>query len=133
MYDRATRRLFTSATLFNWTATVLLLAAASRPDLSRLMGLGPVSGSNSLFFQISAAAVALFGWAYWQVSRDPVRNRPLIALGIVGKLATVALIWGHYLAGTIGWQLPALVIGDLIYATLFWRWLSRNDPVQFDQ
>jgi hypothetical protein len=56
--------------------------------------------------------------------RDPAGNRPIALLGVIGKLATVALVWSHWAAGNIGWPLAALVVVDLIYAGLFWRWLT---------
>jgi len=127
------RKLFTSAALFNWGAAVMLAGSSLRPGWIHLVGLDPATGSASLFSQFGIAAIALFGWAYWQVARDPAGNRPFALLGIIGKLATVALIWGHWVAGNIGWPLAALVVVDLIYAGSFWRWLTVGDAQKSHQ
>ena len=126
MPDIYTKKLFTTGALFNWGAAALIFAAGMRPDWAHLLGLDPASGSASMFFQLGVFAIALFGWAYWQVAQDPVSNRPFALLGVIGKLATVALIWIHWALGNIGWQLAALVVVDLIYTFLFWRWLMGN-------
>lgn len=122
MPNSYTKRLFTTAALFNWSAAALIFVAGLRPAWTLLIGLDPASGSARLFFQFGIAAIALFGWVYWQVALDPVRNRPFALLGVIGKLMTVALIWGHWALGSIGWPLAVLVVVDLTYAILFWRW-----------
>jgi hypothetical protein len=57
---------------------------------------------------------------------DPRRFRDYIVLGIVGKLAFVAVIYGHFLAGDAKAMLAALVTADLVFAGLFGAHLKRT-------
>lgn len=117
------RRLFIPAALFNWSVAGALLL------LSDLMGpllqLDPASGTNLAFRDMSMLLVAAFGVAYWRIAFDPQRFRPYIELGILGKSLVVLVIYGHWLAGHIGWHLPAVAFGDVVFALLFWSFLRR--------
>jgi hypothetical protein len=42
----------------------------------------------------------------------------------------VAVITSHWLAGTIAWPLPALAASDIVFALLFWRYLSSTRSAQ---
>jgi hypothetical protein len=55
-----------------------------------------------------------------------VRFREYIVLGIVGKLAFVVAIYGHFLAGDATAMLAALVTADVIFAALFRAQLKRT-------
>ncbi|MDB6145599.1 MAG: hypothetical protein JWP80_4643 [Pseudomonas sp.] len=123
MQNKYTNGLFKSAACFNVLAGLPLLVAL-RPAAS-LMGL-EVTPTSALFIQITMALVVIFGWAYWMISRDPVRYRPYIVLGVALKILVVSLIYGHWLAGSIPWPLPVLASGDIVYALLFWRYLSST-------
>jgi hypothetical protein len=79
-----------------------------------------------VFVQLTMGAVLLFGWAYWQISRDPVYYRPYITLGLIGKLMFVVLVYGNWAMGSTNGVLPALVAADIIFAALFWRYLKRT-------
>jgi hypothetical protein len=70
--------------------------------------------------------VLVFGWAYWMISRDPVRYRPYVVLGMILKILVVAVVSSHWLAGTISWPLPTLVASDIVFALLFWRYLNST-------
>ncbi len=52
-----------------------------------------------------------------------MRFREYVVLGIVGKLAFVVAIYGHYLAGDATAALATLVTADLIFAGLFAAYL----------
>lgn len=121
MQNAYTNGLFKSAACFNVLAGLPFLVAMA--PVANLMGL-EVTPTSALFIQITMALVVIFGWAYWMISCDPVRFRPYIVLGIVLKIMVVAIIWGHWLAGSISWPLPVLASGDIVYALLFWRYLS---------
>jgi type IV secretory pathway VirB3-like protein len=123
MQSNYTKGLFKSAACFNVLAGLPLLVAM-RPAAD-LMGL-EVTPTSALFMQITMALVIMFGWAYWMISRDPVRYRPYIVLGVALKIMVVGLIFGHWLAGSIPWPLPVLASGDILYALLFWRYLSST-------
>lgn len=60
------------------------------------------------------------------IGRERERYRPLIALAAVGKLTAVALVVTPWLRGEIGPQLPALVMGDAVFAVLFVDFLRRT-------
>jgi hypothetical protein len=117
------RKLFIPAALFNFFTAASFLVFF--PLAARLMQFDPAL-DGSVFVQISGGAVLLFGWMYWQIARDPVRNRNYIVSGIIGKLCVVAIVYGDYLTGRIAWPLAALVSGDVIFSALFWRFLRRH-------
>ncbi|MNN48512.1 hypothetical protein D3C81_1629940 [compost metagenome] len=39
----------------------------------------------------------------------------------------VTIIFGHWLAGNIGWPLPALASGDILFGLLFWRYYQQTE------
>lgn len=114
------RRLFVPAALFNFASAGTFLFAL--PQAAGPMRI-EVTPALLPFVHISAGAVAIFGWGYWQVARDPVQNRIVIVLGLAGKLAVAALGIAHAFAGNIGWAFAALTVVDLVFAALFWRFL----------
>lgn len=120
---RHTRILFFSAALFNWAIACSLLFLGDW--LQPLLQLEPANGSNLAMRDLGLALIAVFGVAYWRIAFDPQRFRPYIGLGVFGKSLVVLVIYGHWLAGHIGWQLPALAFGDVLYALLFMNFLRR--------
>jgi hypothetical protein len=70
--------------------------------------------------------VAVFGYTYLRIAQDPERFRSFIELGVIGKLLAVAAVVWPWLAGDIGWQLPLLVSGDVVFALLFIGYLHRT-------
>lgn len=118
------RPLFVFAAFFNWSVGVPFFFFA--PQIARVIGMRPIP-SDTLFVQISAAAIILFGWAYWMIGRDPVTYRPYILLGMIGKITFVALIYANWAAGTTNWPLPAIALGDLVFTGLFWRYYRSSE------
>lgn len=112
------KALFYSAALFNWSAVVILVL------LAHPLGLEPPL--QSLFGQITLGAIVVFGCGYWMVGWSPSAYRGVVALGILGKLAIVAIVWAGWLSGTVTPQMAALVSGDVIYSLLFVRFLQRT-------
>ena len=118
-----TRLLFISGAIFNLLAGLPFLIA---PEfMAALMGL-ELNATAAMFLQLTFALVVVFGWVYWMIARDPVRNRPYILLGIILKLLVVAIFFGHWLSGNIPGHLPALASGDIFYALLFWLYYRRT-------
>jgi hypothetical protein len=115
------RPLFTLAALFNFLVGIPMLVAY--PAVARLLGL---DGSPTVWFHIVAAVVVIFGFAYWQIARDPVQFRPYVLLGILGKMAFVVMIYGHWLVGTATGASALLVTADLVFAGLFIAYLRSN-------
>ncbi len=66
-------------------------------------------------WQVTGLFVLLFGLAYWWASRDPVRHRHLVVIGLLGKaLGPIGFAW-------------ALVAGDLPLA--FGLTIVTNDLI----
>jgi len=111
------RAIFASAALFNWVVGAALILAM--PTFERLLGLEPVAASAKVFVDLFAVVVIAFGAAYLMLTIDFTKYRSFAALGAAAKLAVVATVSYHYLAGHIGWPLLALSSVDLIYALMF--------------
>lgn len=118
--------LFGTAGLFNLAVAAAL--AFDRARFVRLVGLDPITGSNVALAWLAASLIAAFGYAYLRVAQDPVRFRPYVHLGALGKLLVFgALVWA-WREGHAPWKLPALGAADLVYALLFVAWLRRPGP-----
>jgi amino acid transporter len=115
--------MFASGALFNLCAGLPLLLA---PALASQLMTIPVTAGNYLFMQIAGMAIIGFGWIYWLIAREPQRYRPLILLGLLLKIGVVLLVYSYCFMGVIGWQLPALAFGDVIYAGLFAYYLQTT-------
>jgi len=118
------RPLFTVAACFNALVGLGMLLAYDA--LASRLGL---PSRPTVLVHIVALFVLVFGYAYWRIAMDPVRFREYIVLGVVGKLALVAAIYGHFLAGDATAALAALVTFDLAFAGLFVAYL-RLAPVE---
>jgi hypothetical protein len=115
------RALFSAAAGFNLLVGIPLLVMY--PLSAQLLKL---SGDPSVWTHLVAAIVILFGYAYGRVARDPIRFRPYVGLGIIGKLGFVAIIYGHWLAGDASVRLALLVTVDLMFALAFLVYLRRT-------
>lgn len=116
--------LFTAAAIFNWAVAASLFLAYH--ELAPILGLPP---RPTVWLHIVAAIVLVFGYAYWRVAGDSRRFREYIALGIIGKLAFVVVIYAHFLVGSTGPAMAGLVTVDLAFAGLFaWhlKWSSNR-------
>jgi hypothetical protein len=121
--DRHARILFSIAAAFNFVAGLPILFAM--PLAGSLIGMQPVP-TEPLFVHLSGVLVLTFGWGYWRISRDPVANRPIIHLGIVGKTLVVLSVGIDWLNGNTNWAFPLLVSGDAVFAALFLDYLRRR-------
>jgi len=122
--DSYARTLFGVAALANFSVTFGLLLL--RPQVTPLLRLDPIAGSNLAFFHLAATLIAIFGYAYLRVALDPRRFRPFVGLGAIGKVLAVATATWHWLAGDLSWPLPLLISGDLVFAVLFVDYLRRT-------
>jgi hypothetical protein len=111
--------LFTVAAVFNVLVGLGILLGYSR--LAPLLGFPP---QPTVWIHIIALVVLVFGYAYWRVAMDPARFREYVRLGILGKLAFVAAIYGHFLNGSATGALAILVSADLLFAVLFGAYLG---------
>jgi len=97
-----------------------LFAFPSSP-LGEIVGLPgavpPIYSASLAFF------VALFAGAYAWLARQPVIDRPLVGLSVVGKSGFFALMFLSWLLGEASglWVIGAT--GDLVFAGIFVWWL----------
>jgi hypothetical protein len=115
------RLLFTIAAVFNAVVGLAMLLAYGL--LVPWLGFPP---RPTVWIHIIALIVLVFGYAYWRIAMDPARFREYVVLGIVGKLAFVVVIYGHFIAGDATAALATLVTADLVFAGLFAAYLSRT-------
>jgi hypothetical protein len=117
MTPTAHRTLFITAALFNFAVAALLVFGNA--TTWKLFGLPPPQ--ETLFVQLFAVFVALFGVAYWWIGIAPDGKRPLIQMSAAGKLTIFTTIVLEHFAGNA----PAMIIGpasgDLVFAILFVR------------
>lgn len=119
----AQKTFFTSAAAFNFAIALPLLLAT--PWVGEVMELH-LNASGQMFLRLIAAIALAFGYAYWLIGVDPVRYRPFLVLGGILKVVLGGFFYGAWLSGIIGWQLPALVTGDFVYAALFLRFYRQS-------
>lgn len=117
------RWLMGTAALFNWS--VVLAFLFFNEQLTLLLGLDPSTGTNLAMRDLALVLIATFGGAYFFAALEPVRGRPYIVLGAIGKALAALTVYAHWTLGHIGWQLPALLVGDVIYSLLFIHLLRR--------
>ncbi|MDQ6526756.1 hypothetical protein RB608_24250 [Nocardioides sp. LHD-245] len=113
------RILFRTAALFNLAAVLLFLPALGLADR---LALRPAP-ADTAFEHIAIAAIGLFGLGYWMAAGAPERHRGIIQLGLAGKVAVVAIVIGHFLAGSANGRLAGVVAGDVVFSVLFARYL----------
>ena len=118
------RWLFGIAAAFNLAVGGALLLL--RPMLLGRFGFDPVEGSNIVIANLTAMFIALFGYCYALVALDPVKNRPFIAVGAIGKLLAIVCAVAPWLTGEVAMNPPPLLAGDLIFALLFVDYLRRT-------
>ena len=118
------RWLFGVAAAFNTLVGLGFLSA--RAQLDPILGLTVAGGTNVVFVDLCAGFIILFGYAYLRAAIDPVRFRPFIGLGVIGKLMAVAVVLGLFAAHVIDARLPLLVGGDLVFALPFADYLRRT-------
>ena len=91
----AHRTLFTTAALFNFLVAALLVFGNA--TTWKLFGMAPPR--ETLFVQLFAVFVALFGAVYAWIGIAPAGKRPLIQVSAFGKLTIFATVVGEAIAG----------------------------------
>ena len=116
--------------LFGSAAAANLMVAAwlalGQGLFANLLGLDPITGTNTVIADLAAILIASFGYGYARIALDPVGFRPLIHIGALGKLAAVAVVLVSALLAPRLWRLFILVSGDAVFAALFLDYLRRT-------
>jgi hypothetical protein len=94
------RPLFVVAAAYDFILGVLFLLAY--PAVYERFGVALPNHPG--YIQFAAAVVAIFGVGFWFVSRAPERNRDIIKLGILLKVAYSSVVLGWWLRG----QMPQM-------------------------
>ena len=114
------RQLFFVGALWNFGAAFIFYFL-HEPVFS-FLGMQPLG--DTLFIQLFAMSVFLFGMGYYWVSRDLIRNHGILILGIVGKLLVFTIVGYHLLVhGCIHWLIASAGGVDVIFAALFIHFL----------
>lgn len=116
--------------LFGLAAAANLAVAAwilfARGRFVQLFDLDPITGTNIVLTNLAAVLIAGFGYGYVRIALDPVRFRPLVHIGALGKLAAVAVAVSAVVWDRGAMRLAILVSGDLVFAALFVDYLRRT-------
>lgn len=81
--------------------------------------------------QLVGILVALFGWGYYLVARDPIRNRNLLLIGFWSKALGSVLGTYYILIGRLPWTFFFVYLfADIVYLPPFWAILRRIDRVE---
>ncbi|HEY2710642.1 MAG TPA: hypothetical protein VGI95_21565 [Caulobacteraceae bacterium] len=91
-----------------------------------ILGLDPIAGTNVILVDLAALLIAAFGYGYLRVALGPIQFRPLIAMGALGKLAAVAMVFAGALTQPHLWRFCGLIGGDAVFAGLFFDYLRRT-------
>lgn len=78
-----------------------------------------------LWYYIFIAAVVIFGIGYYWISKDVARNRDIIKMGIMGKIAIFMIFSIYLLKGEVTFLFFLVGCGDLVFTILFFKVLSR--------
>jgi hypothetical protein len=115
MSDGVWRGVFFTSAIFNFVVGISLAVDAS--EFAASMGL-EVARYDALWSPIVAWFVTLFGVFYLVVWRD-LNNRPIVAIGMVGKLGVVVLMTLAWSRGLAPFAMVGLTLIDLAFAALF--------------
>jgi hypothetical protein len=117
--DRLIRRALAASAVFNLGGAVLFAFPDS--PTGRLAGLsGAVPG---VYSAMVAWFVLLFAGAYAWLARQPEIDRPLVALGAIGKAGAFSIFAACWILGQLSGRAALAGTGDLIFAAIFAWWL----------
>lgn len=114
------RNFFAFSALYNVLIGLGMVIGAGQAAAN--LGLPP--GVGVYFVQFVGVLIAIFGAAYALVAADPPAGRNIVLVGVIGKLAAVALTLAHQ------HDLPAstvmLAMSDILFALVFLTFLLRG-------
>ena len=110
------------AASFNFLVGLPMLLAPA----AMLAGLGQPVPSDLLMTRLASALIAVFGVGYAMIARDPVANRPILWLGVLGKAPIPLLVWLSGGAAALTSSSFKLSLVDLVFAGLFLAFLLTH-------
>ena len=122
--DNGYRRMFLGAAFYNWA--VAGICGLGFQPLFPALGITPMP-VPALYFLLFMAAVAVFGYMYFRVSRD-LTLTVLVEMGAIAKSLVFVIVGAYWIAGVASWHLLALACVDLVYTVLFIDFLRSRKP-----
>ncbi len=116
------KTMFISAAWFNWVAAIVFGFASEW--ILPLLSMEP-SPTALFFIHLFCVLVFVFGFGYYRAATDLAGQAPVIRLGATAKLALVFVATVDVVLGLVSWPILVVLAGDLVYALLFFRALSR--------
>jgi hypothetical protein len=114
--------IFAVAALFNWAVGLPMLLAPA----ALLGAIGQPVPADLLITQLGALLIVVLGIGYAMVARDPVANRPILWLGVLGKAPIPLLVWLNGGEAALASSTFILSLGDLAFAALFLLFLLTH-------
>jgi hypothetical protein len=112
------QRMFYAAAIFNWLVAAMIIAKIVFPaQIPIASPFDPFAG------QAFALLIAVFGYGYFLVGRNPERNEAMVQVGVLGKLLIFLLFLSGALGGTLPFALMLPACADVIFAFLFLEFL----------
>jgi hypothetical protein len=115
------KKVFLSGAIFNWSVAALFTAAPGFAFDILQLGEPP---ANPIWLALFVWLVAVFGYGYFLISKDPQQHRDIVTLGILGKMGVVVIVGGYWFADFTSTIFMVVVGGDLVYSLLFFRFLK---------
>jgi hypothetical protein len=113
---------FVVAALFNLAVGLPMLLA---PEVL-LTAIGQPVPDDLLITRLAALLIVVLGIGYAMVARDPVANRSILWLGVLGKAPIPLLVWCGGGAAALASSTFLLSLGDLALAALFLVYLLTH-------
>lgn len=109
------RPFFVVAALYDIVLGALFLVAAE-PIYWRF---GVTPANHPAYVQFAAAVVLIFGIGFWFVARSPERNRDIIKLGVLFKIAYSGVVLGWWFQGRMPGMFVPFAWIDLVFLGAF--------------
>lgn len=116
---------FILAAVFNFAVGLPMLIALE----AMLASLGQAVPDDLLMTRLASLLIVVLGIGYAMVARDPVANRSILWLGVIGKAPIPLLVWQGGGAAVLSSPAFLLSLGDLAFAALFLIYLARRRRV----
>jgi len=112
---------FLVGAVFNWAITVAWFFAYAW--VFPLLGMEvPV---DPMFMQLFCVLAFVFGVGYYMVSKNPIVNRDIALMGVIGKLLVFLIIAYYWLIGIAPLALFLIGSADGVFALLMIMFLVR--------